>query len=627
MNAIKYLDSCLKHPSDIVILEAARSLCSIPTLPPKHLTNAVTSLKALLRGKTPLRRYASLRTLESLADRYSTLVSTCNDEFELLTRDSNQLVSTTAISCLLKTSSEDNLESLIKLIYTRLADIPDDFRVRLIASLRTLGVTYESKATQIVKLFCAMLHQVGSYEFKSAAVCATVFLAAHKPSLLELAAAGLCEFAEDCEHPALGVEILSFLGEMAGALPDKTRCLRCVYNRTVLESVTVRSAAVTAIAKFGMEVPELRSQALVLLNRVCVSDSEDGVRDSAVLYSEAIKTCDNQSSLSTIVSPVLSTDLDSLAKSLELYLSNEDNISTPFDISSVKSASNTISTSTSTTAQTLSKSVNTASISATVASYMDDALRLESEVSSKDVPFGNNGSAPSGSLGELAEQYPELSGLGECWKESQDAIPLTEKDTEYVVSYKKYLFDQHILLVFSVENTLPSQRLVDVHVDITAADALSEDFAVEFAAAATKPAICGKDPVAVPVLLAVPPDSFRAKFSGVLRFAVVEVDELTGEPSGAEAEAEEDEYPLDDFTVTMGDFVRPFDTDEFDGEWVSLGSEGEYMERFSLASVKTLQDAVRETLSTLGMAPINDTDKVNKQQKKIYKKKECIFKM
>ena len=604
------------------MIEAARSLCTIPTLPPKYLLNAVTSLKSLLRGRTTLRRYASLRTLEVLADRYSTLVSTCNDEFELLTRDTNRLVSTTAISCLLKTSSEDNLEHLIKLIYTRLPDIPDDFRIRLISSLRTLGVTYDSKASQIVSLFCAMLHQVGSYEFKSAAVCATVFLAAHNPSLLGLAAAGLCEFAEDCEHPALGVEILTFLGEMAGALPDKTRCLRCVYNRTVLESVAVRSAAVTAIAKFGLGVPELRPQALTLLNRVCVSDSEDGVRDSAVLYAEAIRKCDSTATLGSIVSPALAVDLESLTQSLESYLSGEEEGSTavPFDITSVAAAAATGGG-----AVGVSGSGSKTSISATVASYMDDAMKENDDVRNDVMSKNDESKNIFGKIKELTAQFPELEGLGSCWKESPEAIPLTEKDTEYVVSYRKYLFDQHVLLVFSVENTLASQRLINVRVEVTPADGLSEDFSVEFTAPAAEAAVCGKDPVAVPVLLAVPQDSFRAKFGAVLRFAVVEIDELTGEPcngEGAEDEAEEDEYPLDDFVVAMGDFVRPFETDAFDGEWLSLGEEGEYMERFALGSVRTLEDAVKETLSVLGMAPVNETDKVNKGAKREKEKKE-----
>ena len=561
-------------------------------------------------------------------------MSTCNDEFELLTRDSNRLVSATAISCLLKTSSEDSLEGLIKLIYARLGDMPDEFRIRLIASLRALGVTYGAKAAQIVSLLCAMLHQVGSYEFKSAAVCAIVFLAARAPGLLGLAAAGLCEFAEDCEHPALGVEILSFLGETAAALPDKTRCLRCVYNRTALESVEVRAAAVAAIAKFGLEVPELRPQALTLLCRVCVSDSEDGVRDAAVLYAEALRRCGAAQELASVVSPALAVDLEALTGALETYLSEENEggkgTERPFDMGVVAAAA--------ATATTAATTVSKTSISATVAGYMNDAINtnydanydVNNDVMSKNAAGKNNNgnnNALGGMLEELAEQFPELEGLGECWKESPEAIPLTEKDTEYVVSYRKYLFDQHILLVFSVENTLASQRLINVRVEVTPADALSEDFSVEFTAPAKGPAACGKDAVAVPVLLAVPQDSFRAKFGGVLRFAVVEIDELTGEPcagENAEAEAEEDEYPLDDFVVSMGDFVRPFETDAFDGEWLSLGEEGEYMERFSLGSVRTLEDAVRETLSVLGMAPINDTEKVN-NKKQTNKKKEFSF--
>ena len=630
MAVLKFLDSCLKHPSDAVGLEAARALCGIPALPPKYLTGAVDVLKGLLRGRTWLRRYSAMRTLDKLANRYSTLVSTCNDEIENLVNDSNRSVSTAAISCLLKTGSEANVDRLVKLIYAIIGDVPDDFRVSLVGALRSLALTYEAKAGPIVALLCAMLHEAGGYEFKASAVCAVAVIATRHPALLGPAVAGLCEFVEDCDHPALAVEVLGFLGEKASALPNPARVLRCVYNRTVLESTAVRAAAVSALAKFAAALPALRPQALTLLRRVCASDSEDGVRDSAVFFAEAVESVEPEV-LREIVSPTLAVDPDSLVSALEAYLASgtETIAEKPFNIKDVKSAQQ----------QKQQQLLLTRLLEAENNGIGNNNNNNNNTCDDNNNSGDNDGTTTlyGGSacteLGTVISQFNELSELGECWKESPEAIPLTEKDTEYVVTYKKYLFgqqqqqqqQQHILLIFTVENTLASQRLTNVRVEVTPADALSEEFAVEFTAPAKGPAAYGKEPVLVPVLLAVPQDSFRAKFSSLLRFAVTEVDELTGKPTGDaeggleeedEDEEEEDEYPLDDVSVTMGDFVRPFETDAFDGEWASLGGEGEYMERFALASVKTLQDAVRETLATLGMAPTNGSDKVNEKHEK-----------
>lgn len=63
-----------------------------------------------------------------------------------------------------------------------------------------------------------------------------------------------------------------------------TKYIRYIYNRVVLENATVRAAAVTALAKFGVgqKDPEVRRSITVLLTR-CLDDIDDEVRDRAAL--------------------------------------------------------------------------------------------------------------------------------------------------------------------------------------------------------------------------------------------------------------------------------------------------------------------------------------------------------
>lgn len=100
----------------------------------------------------------------------------------------------------------------------------------------------------------------------------------------DLALAHLCEFIEDCEFTKLAVRILHLLGVEGPKTPHPTKYIRYIYNRVVLENATVRAAAVTALAKFGVgqKDPEVKSSITVLLTR-CLDDIDDEVRDRAAL--------------------------------------------------------------------------------------------------------------------------------------------------------------------------------------------------------------------------------------------------------------------------------------------------------------------------------------------------------
>ena len=98
------------------------------------------------------------------------------------------------------------------------------------------------------------------------------------------ALAHLCEFIEDCEFTKLAVRVLHLLGVEGPKTSNPTKYIRYIYNRVVLENATVRAAAVTALAKFGVsqEDPELKRSVTVLLTR-CLDDTDDEVRDRAAL--------------------------------------------------------------------------------------------------------------------------------------------------------------------------------------------------------------------------------------------------------------------------------------------------------------------------------------------------------
>lgn len=80
------------------------------------------------------------------------------------------------------------------------------------------------------------------------------------------------------------MRVLHLLGVEGPKTTHPTKYIRYIYNRVVLENATVRAAAVTALAKFGVgqKDPEVRRSITVLLTR-CLDDIDDEVRDRAAL--------------------------------------------------------------------------------------------------------------------------------------------------------------------------------------------------------------------------------------------------------------------------------------------------------------------------------------------------------
>jgi coatomer protein complex subunit gamma len=81
------------------------------------------------------------------------------------------------------------------------------------------------------------------------------------------------------------VRILHVLGVEGPKTATPTKFIRYIYNRVILENSIVRAAAVSALAKFGVNVEDtsVKKSVRILLTR-CLDDVDDEVRDRATLY-------------------------------------------------------------------------------------------------------------------------------------------------------------------------------------------------------------------------------------------------------------------------------------------------------------------------------------------------------
>lgn len=101
----EYLESLLRHKSDMVNIEAARAICEMRNVSTAELFRPVAVLQLFLSSPKAILKFAAIKTLNKLAQTQPAAVTACNLDMENLITDSNRSIATYAITTLLKVSS------------------------------------------------------------------------------------------------------------------------------------------------------------------------------------------------------------------------------------------------------------------------------------------------------------------------------------------------------------------------------------------------------------------------------------------------------------------------------------------------------------------------------------------
>jgi coatomer protein complex subunit gamma len=200
-------------------------------------------------------------------------------------------------------------------------------------------------------------------------------------------------------------------------------------------------------------------------------------------------------------------------------------------------------------------------------------------------------------------KVPQLLALGRASHSSKE-VALTESEMEYVVTCVKHVFASHVVLDFTVLNTLNDQRLTDVHVDVEMYDA--GDYEVDTVISA--PVAKYGEHTHCFVSLKTPAVPAPVNMQCELKFKVVQVDPNTGQVEGDDA-GDEEEYRLEDLEIGTSLFMKPTFESDFRKGWEDKGSanpEGEVLMKFAL-QYKTLEEAVNAILDMLNMMAVDKT--------------------
>ena len=598
-----FLESSLRHKSELVVYEAARAICNLPSTEPQDLSPAISVLQLFLSSPKPAVRFASIRTLAMVANVHPRIVSKCNEDLEALIGDANRSIATLAITTLLKTGSENSIDRLLKQISAFLTDIADEYKITIVRSLQKLCLTYPSKHRVLVGFLSNFLREEGGFDFKRSIVSSIVSLIRTVPETTESSLLHLCEFIEDCEFTMLSTQILHLLGELGPKTSAPARYIRFIYNRVILENSAVRAAAVSALAKFAASCPSLRTSIMTLMKR-SLADEDDETRDRAAIavsvLEEAManfpyvpppedaaaedippdKPADGDTASYLLLEP-LPMSFEKLERSMKAYMA------APMAMQ------------------------NAEPITFTSLPVVEDTPAEIRKAQSIDPTDEISGLGPA--LNGIEEKkkeivdpaaavyaIPELAALGRAFR-SSPPVQLTESETEYVVTCIKHVFENHVVLQFTVQNTIEEQRLDNVTVLVDDSDTEIFNASGEIAASGIR---CGDTKHCFTILERNADAALGSShFTCELRFTVVQIDPVSGEEEG---DSFEEEYPLEDLEIATSDFMAKVSVADFRKAWEAVGNANEVMEKFAL-QFKKMEDAVTAVIDFLGMQPCDGT--------------------
>jgi len=492
-----FLMSALKQSQDMVVYEAAKTICEYSDiLEGYNVSAAIAVLQLFLSSNKNTTKLAGIRTINNYAVKHSNLLYSSTREYEPLISESNRTIATMAISTLLKLSTEDNVDHLLSQIEQFMSECTDDFKIELIESVKTLCARMPQKTKSLLNFVGSVLKGEGGFLLKQNIVDTLMNLMESLPSSSEVILTVLADFIEDCSFEFLQCKVLFILGELGPNTSDPSRYIRYIYNRFILEKGMVRAAAVTALAKFG-RTTSLTENVQVLLKR-CLEDKEDEVRERAKFY----LNCLEKDHLPSSIMPVSISQLE--AGVLKCQESGK-----PFSLEE---------------AQTVKEK--------------PEETKTQAKLPEKPKPTG-------------LQSIPDLAKLGSPIV-STNSSPLTEKTAEFLVSYATHYFEDFVVLDFTVENTLETQSLENVMADMQfertpLEQLLVEDDGIEiYPCKEVQKQASGK----VYVKLKLLEGSVRGSIPTALKFDALEYE-------GDQVVARfEDHYPVENVTVELAAYTQ-----------------------------------------------------------------------
>ena len=420
-NIEKFLVESLKRSQDMVVYEAAKTICEHSEyLQTYSLTSALSVLQLFLVSTKTSTKFAGIKALNTYAMKHAKHLTESLGDYEALLNDPNRSLATLAISTLLKLSTEANVDKLLSQITNFMNEVSDEFKIELIESIKVLCLRMPHKQALLVKFVGGILKDEGGLLLKVKIVDTLQQIFETLEGSRDSVLMAFAEFIEDCVYENLQSRVIYFLGEHGPTSAEPQRFVRYIYNRLILEKPAIRAVSISALFKFA-EVAELSSSIRTLLEK-SLDDKDDEIRERASFYISEL-------SQGNFTKPVLPISIAKMEKILV----------------SCKSSGKSFA--------------------------FDNAGQAEVHEEVK-----TSVALPESLVISRFSNIAELEELGVPSRVTA-SVSLTEKNAEYVVAYVAHYFDECLVLEFRISNTLPdvslSEVTVNLHLDGSTLEALN----------------------------------------------------------------------------------------------------------------------------------------------------------
>jgi len=198
-------------------------------------------------------------------------------------------------------------------------------------------------------------------------------------------------------------------------------------------------------------------------------------------------------------------------------------------------------------------------------------------------------------------RIPQLRSFGELLR-TVEPLPITETDSEYVVSVMKHIYAEHLVLQFKVKNTMEDVSFRNVSVVLNTEELEEAEPLFAIPIARIKP---GETQFGYVVLRFVPHNYPSGSIESKFRFSMMEVAEDDDVADGADAphDLDVEEYDMEAFDVHVSDFVLPmtsWSSSKMEEEWAAMAAE-ETSGTYALRSMRNLSVAAQEVADFFGM--------------------------
>lgn len=577
-NFYEKLSGLLRHRSDAVNYEAAKTIINLKNLTKEQVYPAVKTMQQFFGSIKTVYRLAALKQINQTALKFPSSVANWNIGLEELIDDTNKTIAITAITTLLIIGSESKINSLIKKTEDVIMHSEDENKIVVVEAVKKLVLKSQNKSKEWIEFIASMLRYDSGFIFKQKVVKILVDLdkKLNDNKISKIILLNLCEFIEDCEFSNLTIEILYYIGFVGPLTDTPSTYIRFIYNRIVLETQHVRAAAVSALSKFSIVENEEVKKSIEIILTSCLTDHCDEVRDRALIGLQTIKD-KNSRDLLFIQNEIYS--LDELESALTNYLENKESVlDEAFSFESINKVA-------------FDHELNRTSI--------ENNNMVENDTLNEKAESDLKNNEPSDeediySIDEIIKRCPLISKFGPPIKQYSKPQNITEDDTDYPIHIVKHVFKNNIVIQFVCKNMVNDCRMEEIAVNLD----IDEEETVDIITKDHSSSLNLKQTVKIKKLDYNEQDSILVIFeyteltstimTPTVSFVIKEFDTSTGK---FEDEGFNEEINTKDISVNIGDYIILKNLD-FDEIWHNLENENSVTETFVLEDTKNIKQGV-----------------------------------